>query len=133
MIDIEFAVFNSVSKKIKEMYPETLVTGDLSFSPAVFPAVSIVEIGNSVVASARTSNIENAADVTYEVNIYSNKVGYGKLETKDILSVVDSSFEKLGFTRVFCNPIQNLEDKSIYRIVARYDAVVDKDFWIYQN
>lgn len=133
MIDIEFAVYNAVVEDLKLMYPDIYATGDISSSPAKFPAVSIVEINNSVVQSARTINIENAVSVAYEVNVYSNKTGYNKIEAKEILAVVDGSFARLGFTRSFCNPIQNLEDKNIFRIVARYEAVVDKNFCIYQN
>ena len=133
MIDAEFAIYNAVSTELKLIYPDVFTTGDVPFAPARFPAVSIVEISNGVVMRARTSNIENAVSVAYEVNVYSNKVGYSKIEAKEILSVVDASFQNLGFTRVFCNPIQNLEDRNIYRIVARYEAVIDKDFWIYQN
>lgn len=133
MIDAEFAIYNAVSTELKLIYPDTFTTGDLSAAPARFPAVSIVEISNGVVRGARTKNIENAVSVAYEVNVYSNKVGYNKIEAKEILSVVDSSFQNLGFTRTFCNPVQNLEDRNIYRIVARYEAVIDRDFWIYQN
>lgn len=133
MIDVEFAVYNAVTSDLKLIYPDIFATGDLSSSPAKFPAVSIVEINNSVFISARTNNIENAVSVSYEVNVYSNKTGYNKIEAKEILAVVDNSFRNLGFTRTFSNPIQNLEDKNIYRIVARYEATIDKDFWIYQN
>lgn len=133
MIDVEFAVYNAVVSELRMMYPDVFATGDVSSSPAKFPAVSIVEINNSVFLPARTKNIENAVSVAYEVNVYSNKIGYGKVEAKEILSVIDNSFQKLGFTRTFCNPVQNLEDTNIYRIVARYEAVIDKDFWIYQS
>lgn len=133
MIDVEFAVYNAVTSDLKLIYPDIFATGDLSSSPARFPAVSIVEINNSVLISARTNNIENAVSVSYEVNVYSNKTGYNKIEAKEILAVVDNSFQKLGFTRTFSNPVQNLEDRNIYRVVARYDATIDKDFWIYQN
>ena len=133
MIDIEFAVYNAVTSDLKLMYPDVFATGDLSASPARFPAVSIVEINNSVLMSARTAEIENAVSIAYEVNVYSNKVGYNKIEAKEILAVIDESFKKLGFSRTFCNPVQNLEDKNIYRIVSRYEAIVDRDFWIYQK
>lgn len=133
MIDIEFAVYNAVTSDLKLMYPDVFATGDLSASPARFPAVSIVEINNSVLMSARTAEIENAVSIAYEVNVYSNKVGYNKIEAKEILAVIDESFKKLGFSRTFCNPVQNLEDKNIYRIVSRYEAIVDRDLWIYQK
>lgn len=133
MIDPEFAVFNAVVTELKLMYPDVFATGDVSSTPAKFPAVSIVEISNTVVERMRTRKIENAVAVAFEVNVYSNKIGYSKMEAKEILSTVDGSFEKLGFTRTLCNQVQNLDDSSIYRMVARYEAVIDGDNWIYQN
>ena len=134
MINIEFDVFDRIADYLREKYPGIFVTGDISFSPAKFPAVSVVEINNSVVRGARSSSgIENAALIAYEANVYSDKIGYNKMEAKEIASDVDSIFSDIGFTRTFCNPVQNLEDKNVYRIVARYEAIVDKDLWIYHN
>lgn len=133
MIDPEFAVYSAVTADLKLEYPDIYATGDVSFSPAKFPAVSIIETSNTTLARARTKAIENAATVAFEVNVYSNKLGYSKLEAKEILAVINTSFERLGFTRTLCSPMQNLEDKNIYRVVARYEAVIDKDFWVYQN
>lgn len=133
MIDPEFAVYDAVSDEVKMMYPNLYMTGDVSFAPSQFPAVSIVERNNSVVESMRTNNIENAVSLMYEVNVYSNKVGYSKMEAKEILSAVDDAFVKIGFTRTFSNPVQNLEDKTVFRIVARYEAIMDQDFVVYQN
>lgn len=134
MINIEFGVFDSVADKLREQYPGIFMTGDVSMSPAKFPAVSVVEINNSVVPQMRSSSgIENAALIAFEVNVYSDKIGYNKMEAKDIISSADTVFSDLGFTRTFCNPVQNLENKNVYRIVARYEAIIDKDFWIYHN
>lgn len=133
MIDIEFDVFDAVADRLREQYPGIFITGDVSFSPARFPAVSVVETGNSVVSNMRTSVIENAALVMYEVNVYSNKTGYSKIEAKEILSAVDEVLVGLGLTRVYSSPVQNLEDRNVFRIVARYEATVDKDLWIYQS
>ena len=80
----------------------------------------------------RTTNIENAVSVMYEANIYTNTVGYKKSEAKDILKVVDDEFSKMGFARILCNPVANLSDATIYRIVARYQASIDKDLWVYR-
>ncbi len=81
----------------------------------------------------RTTKIENAASVMYEVNIYSNKTKGKKAEAKAIADVVDRKFEEMGFTRTLRNQIPNLNNASIHRIVCRYEAVIDKDHWIYQN
>jgi hypothetical protein len=79
----------------------------------------------------RTTRIENAARVMYEVNVYSNKDGYRKLEARAIMADVDEILSGLGFTRTMLNPVPNMQDGTIFRLTARYDAVVDKDLWIY--
>ena len=133
MIDAEFAVYNVVSNDLEAAFSGIYVTGEVSYAPSKFPAVSIVEKSNSIFQRMRTAVIENAVSVMYEVNIYSNKIGYSKMEAKSILAAVDDSFTRLGFTRTFSNPVQNLEDSKIFRIVARYEAVIDRDFTVYQN
>lgn len=109
------------------------VSGEYTPSPASFPAVTIEETNNSVYQRMRTTNIENAASVLYEVNVYSNKVGYKKAEAQEIMSFIDDIMSGLGFTRTMCNPLPNLADATIYRLTARYEAIIDKDLWIYQN
>ena len=108
------------------------LTGCKEKAFAKFPAVTIVESDNAIVQRMRTANIENAATLMYEVNVYTNTVGYKKSEAKDIMEAVDGEFSKLGFARTMCNPISNLSDATIYRMVARYTATVDKDFWVYR-
>ena len=114
------------------MYTDIFVSGEYVDTPARFPAVTIVESDNMIVQRMRTTNIENAVTLMYEVNVYTNTVGYKKSEAKDIMEVVDNEFSKLGFARTMCNPISNLSDATIYRMVARYTASVDKDLWVYR-
>lgn len=109
------------------------VSGEYVDAPAKFPAVTIEEVNNSVYQRMRTLNIENAASVLYEVNVFSNKIGYKKAEAQEIMSFIDEIMSGLGFTRTMCNPLPNLADATIYRLTARYEAVVDKDHWIYTN
>lgn len=133
MIDIESIVFSTVASALRETFPGIFVSGEYTDVPAKFPAVTIVEEDNSIVQRMRTTNIENAVTVMYEVGIYSNTVGYKKSEAKDILEVVDNEFAEMGFARILCNPVANLSDATIYRIVARYQASIDKDLWVYQT
>jgi len=133
MIDIESDVFDTVSKALRTAYTDIFVTGEYVPTPPKFPAVSIVEADNRVVERMRTLNIENAATVMYEVNIYSNKTAGKKSEAKAIAATLDAEFSKIGFTRTMKNQVPNLNDATIYRIVCRYEAIVDKDLWIYHN
>lgn len=140
MIDIENDVFAAAATPLREKYGKDekgkykiFVSGEYTSSPASFPAVTIEEVNNRVYQKMRTLHIENAASVLYEVNVFSNKIGYKKAEAQEIMSFVDNIMSGLGFTRTMCNPLPNLADATIYRLTARYEAVVDKDHWIYTN
>lgn len=80
-----------------------------------------------------TETIENVAALMYEVNVYSNKTSGKKAEAKAIAATADEAFASLGFTRTMSSQVPNLNDASIYRITCRYQAVVDKDLWIYHD
>ena len=133
MIDIENDVFNAVATVLRTEYSGIQVYGEYVDSPAKFPAVTIVEADNRILQRMRTTNIENACSVMYEINIYSNKGTGKKAEAKAIATTADTVMESIGFTRTFREQIPNLKDATIYRIVCRYEATVDKDLWIYHN
>lgn len=128
MIDIENQVIDLVTRKVRETYPNIFITGEYVRAPSSFPAIAIEEKDNQVWRNGRDSvEIENFAEVMYEVNVWSNKTFGNKAEAKEIAKVVDDAMKGLGFTRRMLNPIPNLEDATIYRLVARYRAVVGYD------
>ena len=134
MIDIESEVFNTVSEKVREQYPEIFMTGEYVKSPSSFPCVSLIETDNQIYRNTRTSgSIENHAQVVYEVNVYSNKQRGKKAECKEILGFIDKQLEALGFTRTLMTPVPNEVDATIYRMVARYRAIVSKENVIYRR
>lgn len=134
MIDIENELINRISAKLREQCEGVYVTGEYVKSPPTFPCVSIVEVDNQVYRNGRDSGeIENFAQVAYEINVYSNKKIGRKTECKRITGIADSEMAKLGFTRTVYTPVQNERDATIYRIVTRYRAVVDKNKTIYRR
>lgn len=134
MIDIENEVFNTVATAVRKQYPNIYMTGEYIKSPPKFPCVSLIENDNQAYNATRdTSSNENHVVVVYEVNVYSNKIGGKKAECKAILALIDDNMSKFGFTRSFYNPVPNGEDATIYRIVARYRAIVSKDKTIYRR
>lgn len=134
MIDIESEVFNTVSEKVREQYPEIFMTGEYVKSPSSFPCVSLIETDNQIYRNTRTSEcIENHAQVVYEVNVYSNKQRGKKAECKEILGFIDRQLEALGFTRTLMTPVPNEVDATVYRMVARYRAIVSKENVIYRR
>ena len=101
--------------------------------PTRFPAVTIFQIDNSVMPKYRTLEMENAASVAFEVNVFDNTSGYKKQKAKDVMEDIDTIMARLGFLRIMCSPTPNLVDATIYRLTARYTAAVDQELWIYSN
>lgn len=131
MIDIENFLFTAV----KSNMPKTVECGaTYSKQQSRFPFVTLEVIDNSIyerfIDSAR---IENAADITVEVNVYSNKTAGKKEECKKLMWEINSTLSALNLTRTMCQPTPNLEDATIYRMTARYRAVVDKNLNIYRR
>lgn len=134
MIDIENEIFSIVSNVVRNIYPKIYMTGEYVKSPPSFPCVSLIETDNQIYRNTRdTSNIENHAQVLYEVNVYSNKTSGKKTECKAIMSTIDDTMAALGFTRTLMNPVPNELDATVYRLTARYRAVVSKDEIIYRR
>ena len=133
MIDIENDIFNYVKNAVQTGLSSCDVSGEYTEVPAKFPAVTLVEADNRVLIRMRTENIENAASVMWECNVYSNKAAGKKTEAKKIANIVDAAFASIGFTRTFREQVPNLRDSTIYRIVCRYEAVIDKTYTIYQS
>lgn len=133
MIDLENDIFTHVATRLRTEHGGIDVKAEYMEVPAQFPHVSIVEADNRVLERMRTNRIENAVSVMYEANVYSNLVGTRKTEAKAIANTLDEAFAEIGFTRTLREQIPNLNDAKIYRIVCRYEAVIDKNFVIYQS
>lgn len=133
MIDLENDIFDYVAKALRAAHTGIDVAAEYVEMPAKFPHVSIVEADNRILERMRTNNIENAIQSMFEVNIYSNKASGKKSEAKAIANTLDDVLSGIGFTRTFREQIPNLRDATIYRIVCRYEAVIDKNFVIYQS
>ncbi|MCM1235155.1 MAG: hypothetical protein NC489_34075 [Ruminococcus flavefaciens] len=134
MINIEEEVFGIVAAKVREEYPKASVVGEYVKAPPSFPCVMLVEMDNHPDVSTQTTDcMENHAIVMYEVNVYSNKTKGKKAECKAIAALVDSELARLGFTRTMLNPIPNMDDATIYRMLGRYTAKVSKNNVIYRR
>lgn len=129
MIDIENQVIDMVIKALREKFKTIYVYGEAVQVPAGYPCVTIVEQNNSVAQKYIDSGgIENAVDVMYEVNVYSNLSKGKKQEAKSIRNIVNDIMERVGFVRTISQPVINLNDTSIYRILTRYEARIDSNF-----
>ena len=134
MIDIESMVFDRVATRVREQFPDIFMAGEYVNSPSSFPAVSLIEMDNSIRESTIDSGSnENHANVMYEVNVYSNKTTGKKTECKSIIALIDKEMVDMGFVRYSLNPVPNEYDSTIYRMVSRYRAAVSSDYKIYRR
>lgn len=134
MIDIENDIFNTVATAVRTEYPDIYMVGEYVKTPPKFPFVSIVEMDNqSYQRTEDSGNSENHASVMYEVNVYSNKAVGKKSECKAIAAKVDEQMLALGFARTMLQPIPNLDDATIYRMVGRYSAIISNNKVIYRR
>ena len=134
MIDIENEVFDRVAKRVREQFPNIFMAGEYVMSPSSFPAVSLMEMDNSILESTVDSGSnENHANVMYEVNVYSNKTTGKKSECKSIIALIDTEMIAMGFVRSTLTPVPNEYDSTIYRMVGRYRAAVSAEHKIYRR
>lgn len=132
MIDIENELFTAVAAEVRKKFPGAYLTGEQKASPSKFPCVSIIETGNvTYERTADSASNENHVIVTYEINIYSNKTEGKKMECKAIQKVVDERMLGFGFGRIMSEPVPNLIDSTVYRVLSRYRGIVDKNKIIY--
>lgn len=132
MIDIEIDVFDEVARAIWEQFPDAFVTSEYVLTPPQFPAVYLEQTTSLEVESMRDSSMqENGNAITFTVNYYSNSLDSGKEDCKALAQIVDTVMRSLNMTRTTFQPIDNAADTSIYRMVARYAGVVDKDKLLY--
>lgn len=134
MINISNEVFTAVKEAVLTVDENAFVTSTYVNAPATFPCVSVIEESNEARRdTADTSRTENHATVMYEVNVYANNSKTKKSDAYALMTVVDDCMQNLGFRRAMLSPIPNYNDATIYRLTARYEAVVSRNETIYYS
>lgn len=130
MIDCENEVFTRLAIPLREQFPGINLTGEYINAPSSFPHVSIIMSDNSIIRDLWDTSSNEYDIVMFEINIYSNKANGRKTECKNIANEIDKIMFSMNFSRLSLTPVPNMEDASIYRIVARYRAATDgKSFY----
>lgn len=133
MIDYETEIFSTVATALRSAHSGIFVAGEAVAAPSSFPAVTLVEADNAAyMRSMDSSSSENHVSLMYEANIYSNKTSGKKAECKKILATIDAQMQATGFYRVNANPVE-VAQANIYRMIARYRAVVSKNGLVFRR
>lgn len=123
MIDIEKLIYTPIAEALRKRFKGISVSGEYVNAPPKFPYVSIVEQDNYMSANRLdSSDREKFSTLMYEVNVYSDKAGSKKSVCREIMGVIDEMLYKRNFTRISLSPVPNMENGTIYRLVARYRA-----------
>ena len=126
MIDVENQIYTPIAEALRAEFPGISVSGEYVAAPSKFPYVSIVEQDNYTTAFRMdSSNQERFATLMYEVNVYSNKNPGKKSVCRKVMNAVDKLMYGMNFRRISLSPIPNMENATIYRLVARYRAETD--------
>ena len=134
MIDMETEIFNEVSAKVQDQYPDIFMTGEYAKTPSSFPCASLVEVDNATFRNTQTTESkENHVADMYELNVYSNRTKGKKAECNEIAGFIDEILMGLNFTRTMLEPVPNQDDATIYRMLGRYRAVISKEKTIYRR
>lgn len=128
MIDCENEVYTRIARVLREKFPSINIAGEYVQAPSGFPHVSITQSDNSVVSERMTGSAE-MAQVMFEINVYSNKTEGKKTECKSIMKVIDDVMFSMNFKRQALTPVPNLENATIYRLVARYRVMTDGTYF----
>ena len=124
MIDCENEVYTRIAKVLREKFPGIDIAGEYVNAPSSFPHVSITQSDNNVILEQTTCCVE-MAQIMFEVNVYSNKTEGKKTECKSIMRAIDDLLFSMNFRRMALTPVPNMEDATIYRLVARYRVTSD--------
>jgi hypothetical protein len=106
MIDCENEVYTRIVRMLREEFPGINVAGEYTKTPSSFPHVSITQSDNSTIADKQDTSGK-------------------KTECKSIAKAIDEKMFSMNFRRLAFTPVPNLEDATIYRIIARYSAATD--------
>ena len=124
MIDIENKVLSVVREAVLAQYPNASVYGEYIDVPETFPCVTVTEDTNYTYVYTKDDQLmEHHAEVQYAVNVYSNLQTGAKLEARKIMNIADTAMQNMKFWRTMTRQVPNV-DRSIYRLIARYRAVV---------
>lgn len=127
MIDVSNVILRKIKAAVTATYQDAEI---LSYDPdsiTSYPCVTVVEHDNYThVRSLDNTLAEHNANVVFEINVYTNAQDGRRTQAKDIVGIVDNVMLGNKFTREMLNPLPNI-DKSVYRMYARYSAIVGAD------
>lgn len=125
MIDVENYIVNHIISVLSEPFPEARVLSSRARTPSEFPCVVLYESGNKTLESTRwIDGIERHAEIRFTAEVYTNDRSGKKEKAKNILAVIDTEMQKLGFFRTSHSYSFTSAESTICGITAAYRGIV---------
>ena len=130
MIDGEVKVFNTMHAKIAPMCARNKFVSTIITDPKTeLPAGSLIELSNVTVRDMQGSEpVENYSRVMYQLEIFAAT----KAKCREIYAAADDTMLDMNFTRISGQYMDNVENTKVFRYVARYEAIIDRDGNLYR-
>lgn len=132
MIDNSVEIFNIVASYLRGIYEDIRVVGEYERTPTVFPCVTLDEIAN-VPVHTDTAKQNKYAEVTYRVQVFSNKNGGKRSQAREIYNKVDEKLQELGLLCVTYTITPEIYNSEIYSITATHRGVIDRNGMVYRG
>ena len=119
------AIFTKVKTAITAEYTDAYCTSERLYSPPNFPCVWIVEIDTyPELSSTALDFTDNQRRSDFEIQVYSDKKSGAATQAASIMAVAIAEMRRLGYRCTMSGAIDNGEDASIKRHVARFTRFI---------
>jgi len=123
---------NSEQGKISLYNKSPIVSPSYEPINTTFPYITIEEKSN-IFAQKELGGNEKFSLIMYEINIYDNSI-YHISVCRNLANVCNETLSRrFGFKRIFQEPMFNVADSTIYRILQRYNGYIDNQTGIIYN
>lgn len=132
MIDAEADIYDTLIKRLRAKYSwasngKVGFSNDFVVQPEQFPWIALYEEDNRTEIRFHDSGgEENAARLTYQVDVWTNGITSRKRDARKLIKAVDEEMLAMGFRRTYLNNDPSIQDVSIYRYIGRYSVICEE-------
>lgn len=132
MIDFSNEIFSAVAESLRSAFEGIIVKGEYVDIPSQFPTVTIDEIKN-IPFSVDGAREHKYANVTYRVQVFSNKEDGKRAEARKIYKQVDEILRQYNLLCDTFTTTPTIYNAEVYSITATHSGVVSRDGVFYRG
>lgn len=132
MIDFSNEIFSAVAESLRSAFEGIIVKGEYVDIPSQFPTVTIDEIKN-IPFSVDGAREHKYANVTYRVQVFSNKEDGKRAEARKIYKQVDEILRQYNLLCDAFTTTPTIYNAEVYSITATHSGVVSRDGVFYRG